>query len=307
VGKMLEPIAVIRSNVRRSVLRMLGGGHRFEIEFDRSLRIPVVDYGIRCGKYVGKRINPLHLALYACKQLNLESITGPIVVPPIKETESSEYVSRAADWLLSKETRRGRLSVWEYGFSVPPLLEAPWRSALTEAFGGLVLLVLGRTDEARRHLESMLIDYRDKGVAERNGQHLWLLEYVCESSTPSVRTPPLVLNGNLHSLLIMHECGIRLGDSALREAFEIGYQTLKRELSHFDAGFYTYYDSRKNPADEKYHRIHVELLRLLYEKTKDSELLRYLARWTKYTKMYPVLEPIIFCRHMIRSRGSLFV
>jgi hypothetical protein len=286
---------------------MLGGGHRFEYEFDYALGIPVINYGVRCGVHVGRQINPLHLALYACKQLGLEPITGPIVIPRIKEVERKEYVWRAVDWLVSNERRRGHFSVWEYDFPFPPLLRAPWRCALTEAFGALLLLVAGKRDQARRHLESMLTDYRDGGVAQRSREGLWLLEYVSEKPPSFVRTPPLVLNCMLHCLLIMRECGLRLDDHVVNEAFELGFHTLKRDLGRFDAGFYTYYDERGNPADEKYHILHVELLRLLYAQVKDDDLLPWIDRWARLKRMYALLEPLIFLRHLIRSKGMLYI
>lgn len=289
----------MRQIVRRLILRPLSVG-QIKVEYDQSRGIPVVNYGVRSGVHIGRQINPLHLAIYACKQLGLESVTGPLSVPRIKEIENPQYVQRAADWLISNEKRHGGFSVWEYDFPFPPMgVRPPWRSALAEAFGALVLLEVGKTEHARRHLESMMIDYRDGGVACIGGDHLWLLEYVSEK-------PPLVLNGMLYCLLVLRRCGVSLEDPAVWRTFEVGCRTLKSDLNLFDGEFYTFYDSRKNPADEKYHKLHVEQLQILYALTKDRDLLPWIARWKKYQKMYAVVEPIILLLHLIRSKGSLY-
>jgi hypothetical protein len=296
-----EAISVVRRGIRGSILRILGKGHTWEIDFDLNQGIPTVNYGVRYGVCVGRRINPAEIAIYALKQLGLESVTGPLIVPRIKETERPQYVQRVVDWLISNEKQRGDFSVWECDFHGPYRdLKPPWRSALTEGFGALLLLATGRTEYAYRHLKSMTIDYREGGVAYIDNGYSWLLEYVCEK-------PPLVLNCMMHCLLILQRCNLVLKDSDLARAFEVGYRTMKRNLRLFDAGFYTFYDSRKNPADQKYHKIHVELLRLFYKRTKDEDLLPWIDRWVKFQKTYALLEPVIFLLHLFRSGGSLIV
>lgn len=296
-----EAIVTVRRRIRGSVLRILGGGHRFEIKYDSNQGIPIINLGVRYGVYIGKQNNPLHVALYACKQLGLESVTGPIRVPRITETEGPQYVHRATDWLISNEKQRGDFSVWEYDFpGTYRDLRPPWKCALAEAFGALVLLATGRTEHAYRHLKSMTIDYREGGVAYVDNDYLWLLEYVSEK-------PPFVLNGMMHCLLILQGCNLVLKDPVLARTFELGYRTMKRDLHLFDAGFYTFYDSRKNPADEKYHKLHVDLLRLFYTRTKDEDLLPWIDRWVKFQKTYALLEPVIFLLHLFRSGGSLIV
>ena len=249
---------------------------------------------------MGKQFNPLFIALYACKNLHLESITGPILVPDLKELNDAQYVTTAMDWLVAEQKQHGRFSVWENDFPYTNYaLQAPWRCALAEAFGSLVLLTVGKTSDARRHLESLITDYRDGGVGYLEGDFVWFLEYVCEER-------PLVLNGMLHCLIILHYCNIRLKDPVLEKAFQYGYETLKRNLRLFDAGFYTYYDSKMNPADEKYHKLHVELLRLLYKQTNDPELLPWIEKWSGYERMYSLAEPLIFLCHLLHSRGRLY-
>jgi len=167
-----------------------------------------------------------------------------------------------------------------------------------EAYGALLLLTYGKPHEARKHLESILTDYRKAGVSYINKGLLFPLEYVSDR-------PILVLNGILRCLLILRECGIRLDDPDLRSAFETGYESLKSRLEIFDAGCYTFYDSLGRPADRKYHGLHVELLRLIYERNKDRELLPMLERWTRYMKTYPAAEPIAFLHYLIRSKGNV--
>jgi hypothetical protein len=167
-----------------------------------------------------------------------------------------------------------------------------------EAYGALLLLTYGKPHEARRHLESMLTDYRVAGVSYIDKGVFFPLEYVSDR-------PILVLNGILRCLLILHECGARLDDPDLKRAFDTGYESLKSRLEIFDAGCYTYYDSLGTPADRKYHSLHVELLGRIYGRNKDRDLLPIYERWARYRRTYPVAEPIALLRHLIRSKGNL--
>jgi hypothetical protein len=283
---------------RQSILRLFHTDP-ITIEFDPRLQLPIVNYGVRRGVIIGKQVNPLTVALYACKHLRLESIIGPIPVRPLRATETPEYVARAVQWLLSNEKRRKHFSVWQYDFRWPDYdLKPPWRSALMEAYGALLLLACKKRYEARRHLESILTDYRQTGVSYINGDALFPLEYVSDERV-------LVLNGILRCLLILRECSIRLNDALLKDTFERAYASLKPQLNSFDAGCYTFYDSRGTPADRKYHELHVELLRLMMERTGDHDLVPILARWTRYSRTYSVIEPIAFMQHIMKSKGHL--
>lgn len=264
-------------------------------EFDTDQGIPVVNYGIRSGIRIGRAVNPLYLALYACKELGLEHVTGPIFVPRLKETESRDYVQRAVDWLTVNQKKCESYSVWECDFPWPPAhLEPPWRCALTEAFGALLLLQANRASDARLHLLSMLTDFKDGGLGYHTGDSLWFLEY------PS-NNPPLILNCMLHCLAILRECADRIRDDALKNGFDLAYKTLRRDIRMFDASFYTYYDSLRTPAEQKYHEIHVSLLRILYGRTRDPWLFSWIIRWTRYRRLYPFIEPVIFTRYLLRT------
>jgi len=284
---------IVSAELRSQVMKGLGAD-TMVVKYDPALRMPVVDYGVRSRIRIGRRINPLHLSLYACKELHLERITGPIVIPRVKETETIEYVERVADWLLLNQKSRGDYSVWEIDFPWPPAhLTPPWISALSEAFGALVLVEMGHRKDALLHLRSMLTDFKDGGVGWYVEDKLWFLEY------PSAN-PALVLNGMMHCLLILQECADRLGDATLRRGFCVAYKTLKHDIGLFDASFYTYYDSLKVPADKKYHRIHLGLIRTLYESTADPYFLPWISRWEEYEKWYSIIEPVIFARHLLK-------
>jgi hypothetical protein len=288
---------------RQTVLRMLGSDP-WKYEFDSTLGIPMMDYGNRCGIHIGRQVNPLIVALYGCKALHLDSTVGPILVPDLEGTRGQRFIQNAVDWLVSNEKREGGLSVWEHKYPwllcSNKLLQPPWRSALAEAFGSLLLLSAGKAEDARRHLKAMLTDYKKGGTAYPKKNSLWLLEYVSDERV-------LVLNGMMSCLVILHECSLRLGDSKLKDAFDLAYASMKRDLHLFDAGFHTYYDSHKNPADSKYNYLHVELLRILWKRTRDPNVRPWIERWMRYQKTYPIMEPIIFLRHMIRSRGTLLI
>jgi len=272
-----------------------------KVEFDKGRGVPVVDYGLRYGIRIGQRINPLTIALFVCKDLHLEHITGSIFLRDLSEARGTEFLNEAAVWLRRLEKQSDGFSFWEYDFPWPayPNLTLPWKSALTEAFGALALLQLGYQKEALKHIRSLLVPFDHGGVSLQDRNSLWFLEYACQN-------PPLVLNGMLHCLNILHEFTRRFDDKELKDAFELAYRTMVRGLRQFDAGFYTLYDSYGNPADLKYHRLHVELLKLIDEKRPDFEVRVWVSRWDRFLKTYPYFQPIILTKHLIQSRGALF-
>jgi hypothetical protein len=288
----------IRRGARQAILRAFGID-AITIEFNQASGLPIVNYGTRRGVFIGRQLNPVHIALYACRELRLEDTTGPIHLPQLPSATGSDYVRRAVKWLVSNEKRLGHIHIWECNFPWPDYnLKPPWRCALAEAFGALVLLRTGALFQARRHLEAILTDYRHDGVSYVEKGVFFPLEYVSDERI-------LVLNGILHCLLVLDECGTILDDPALKSAFCDGYRSIKPRLQNFDAGYCTSYDSLGRPADEKYHRIHVELLRRVYKRTGDRDLLTVIARWTRYSKSYAVAEPIALLHHIVKSRGRL--
>lgn len=288
----------IQRNARQAILKAFKTDP-ITIHFSHTSGVPFVNYGTQQGVLIGPQLNPVTIALYACRKLRLEDVTGPVNLPNLPNATSFEYVEAAVKWLVSNEKRLGRMHIWEYDFPLPQYrLKPPWRSALAEAFGALVLLKTGRLFQARKHLEAILTDYRHGGVSYIDKGSFFPLEYVSHDRV-------LVLNGIMHCLLVLHESGIILDDPALKIAFDEGFRSLKPRLHDFDTGFYTLYDSFGNPANEKYHRIHVNLLRLMYKRTGDRDLLPIITRWTRYCKTYAVAEPLALLYHIVKSRGRL--
>ena len=290
----------VNNNLRKLLLRVWRTDS-IRVEFDNNRGIPVVDYGTRCGISIGKRINPLFLSLYICKEQHLEHVTGPIFVRELEGAKGPRFVSKASAWLRRLEKQTDSFSYWEYDFPWPayPNLRPPWKSALTEAFGALTLLELGDRKNAMRHIRSLLVDYQRGGVSLIDHDSLWFLEYACQD-------PPLVLNGMLHCLLILEEIATRFDQKEFKVAFELAYHTMKRDLRRFDSGFYTLYDTYGNPADMKYHKLHIELLKLLEERRADPELRQWILRWERFLSHYSYFQPVIFTKHLFQSHGALF-
>jgi hypothetical protein len=288
----LVRLGLLRRYARHALLRTLKIDP-IKIEFDSVSGLPVVNYGSRLGVFIGRQFNPVHIALYACRALHLEDIIGQIYLPDLPETSGCEYVKRATSWLISNETQLNRrISLWNYSFPWPDYdLQVPWRCALAEAFGALVLLTTGHQDKARRHIQSILTDYRHTGVSYIEREFLFPLEYVSKERV-------LILNGILYCLLVLRHSSLILKDEAFRRGFDMGYCSIKSCLHGFDAGFYTFYDSLRKPAEEHYHRTHLELLGIMYRCTKDKDLLPLIARWSRYTPTYAIAEPMAILRYL---------
>jgi len=103
-----------------------------------------------------------------------------------------------------------------------------------------------------------------------------------------------VLNGVMYVLTGLRHVWSILGDNRYMQAFELGLIDLKKKIHTFDGRFFTYYDSLGNPANEKYHKIHVRLLDILAASTDDRRLASFRDRWEHMVRGYRLKEPMIF-------------
>jgi len=72
------------------------------------------------------------------------------------------------------------------------------------------------------------------------------------------------------------------GDKKALLLFEKGVDELKRHLHEYDTGSWTKYDLVGTMASVKYHRVHVEQMKIMYELTGDEIFLEYYEKWKAY-------------------------
>jgi len=276
------------------------------VESDKE-GIPVVSYGTRFGIRIGRVYNPLTIALYGILYFGLDQKVGPVELPVRHHTWKD--IVAMADWLVKIEERGPMCSTWNYDFPWPTYqLLPPWKSAMAELFGGLFLISMFRATDKERyrrsadlHLRSLLTPTSEGGlaIADKETNGWWFPEYY----SPTI-SAPYVLNGMMYVLLGLRHASSILGDDRYLCAFELGLLDLRKKIRRFDGGFFTYYDSVGNPADEKYHAFHVQLLDLLVSAADDHVLARIRSRWKHMSQGYWLKEPLILLSCLLRSRKS---
>ena len=72
-------------------------------------------------------------------------------------------------------------------------------------------------------------------------------------------------------------------DNDAKLLFDKGVNSIKKEIAKYNDNGYSYYDLLGNPAD-KYHKIHVDLLKKIYDLTGEQILIQYSNLWKSYNQ-----------------------
>jgi len=233
------------------------------------------------------------------------------------DRDYSRFLS-AADWLVH-HLKKGedQFWVWEHDFSMPVYhLDPPWVSAMAQGQGmSLLLRAYEQTKKlvflkaSRAAFQAFLFPIERGGVVftDENG-NVWFEEY---PSDP----PSHVLNGMIFAMIGLYEYGLVTGDVDARRLFESGVITFLKRLKNFDAGYGSRYDLlTRRVVEEKYHRMHVAQLRLLFEWTGEEVFRKMADRWESAWNdplarakraLFPRLTPYWISRQTKRLLGYL--
>ena len=119
------------------------------------------------------------------------------------------------------------------------------------------------------------IPYEKGGVARYDKEgNFWLEEY------PSP-TPSFVLNGFVYTLFGIIDLYRVSNDEKVKKMMDDCLSTLKNSIHKYDAGYWAIYDQfLQERATKYYHKnIHIPLLEILYELTKEPLFLKYKNKW----------------------------
>jgi hypothetical protein len=229
--------------------------------------VPLVDYGSFTAR------NPVTTAQYGLANFSLWHRH--------RDRERWAAARRAADWLLSTQTRSGSW-LYRFAFDAPGggPMPVPWISGLAQGQG---LSLLGRVYRRihdprylraiRRAVRPMRQSVRDGGVARWHRGGLYFEEY------PDPGASNFVLNGHAQALLGLHDVA-DLAPQA-RGLFARGVRTLARTLPRFDLGSNSAYSLRlRAPAPPSYVPAIQAMLRTLTAVTGRPIFERYAQQWT---------------------------
>lgn len=226
--------------------------------------------------------NPLFIASEA-QEANLQRRLGG----------SPDRFILLTDWLLENVTVMDSIALMQYTFPYPKYnLEAPWSSALTQAFCMNALIARAGMDRnletlaiAEKMLNSLRPGYAGLSYAITDSI-IWFMEYPAE-------TPHYALSGMMNTLLELHAYHDLTRDPLALELFNAGFYALLLKLPEFDYHGYSYYDLNGNKAGRGYHQRHIKLLSKLMDIRQDSILLYYRNRWQR-ADSYPVVWQMIY-------------
>ena len=278
--------ADILSRPAVNVMKFVTGGKAISPEMDKQ-GIPKVFY----PKLKKAFYNPVHIASQALGLYQQRN-------DPENGTDSLKTFLKYADWLKSnlRVTIYDGLTfgVWEYHFYWANYnLTPPWRSGMAQGAG---LDVLSKAyaitkdpsylTSAKYALNAFLVSVKNGGVTYQDSdQDWWFEEYVANNGIES-----RVLNGAIYALLDIYEFWKITGDTTARDVYFKGLSSIRNRLAEYDTGWWSYYDAIGTIATEKYHNVHIELTKDLYDITGEKIFLKYSERWSRYKNAYFVRE-----------------
>jgi hypothetical protein len=134
-------------------------------------------------------------------------------------------------------------------------------------------------NSAKKAVEFMKVEVKDGGVLLKDGEDVSLEEY------PALDSKRVgVLNGWIFSLFGLYDYVLLTGDSDIKELFDKSVETLIKNKSDYDMGFWSYYDRSKSIASPAYHDLHIALLNVLSDITGRGELREFAQKLEKYKK-----------------------
>jgi hypothetical protein len=242
--------------------------------------IPLLDY----RGTIGRQYNPIAIAQWGLANHNQFCQTS--------SNERRQKFTLAADWMCANlEQNAHGIWVWQHHFDweYRDLLKSPWYSGLAQGQGISLLLRAARTlgdskysEYARKAFAAFETAVGAGGVTfidERSDT--WFEEYI-------VNPPTHILNGFIWASWGVYDYYLDVGSASAGRLFEKAVQTLARNLSSYDLGFWSLYEQSGTPlkmlASAFYHRLHVVQLRIMHRLTGSRIFELYAERWEEFER-----------------------
>jgi len=242
--------------------------------------VPIIDYrGV-----IGPQYNPIAIAQYSLGNHTLWL-----------ETQNDKHLSKcinACDWLIENlEPNDQGIPVWHHNFDFEYVetLRSPWYSGLAQGQGISALLRCYEATKEAKYLEGATLAFRSLtlelnagGVLHRDGDDLWIEEYM-------VTTPTHILNGFIWAMWGVRDYEISTGDQQAKEIWDRCVATLQNNLATFDIGYWSLYDQSSGDRRLKmitsgfYHRLHIIQLQIMWQLTNIETFQQFSQNWHAYT------------------------
>jgi len=244
-----------------------------------SQGLPLLDYHGR----IGLQHNPIAIAQWGLGNYNyLQRNAAP---------ERKTKLLAAANWLCEKlQPNSFGVPVWNHHFDweYRSRLVSPWYSGLAQGQGISLLVRAHREtkdnhylDTAEKAFQSFQEQTHEGGISFIDGDgNTWFEEYI-------VSPPTHILNGFIWAAWGVWDYYLATGSRAAEALFARAIQTLHKNLSRYDLGFWSLYEQSGTRlpmiASRFYHQLHIVQLRILARITGDDIFLRFADKWEGYT------------------------
>ena len=131
-------------------------------------------------------------------------------------------------------------------------------------------------DSAKKALEFMVIPVHQGGTLFKEGDDYVFEEYPGNDEKRSV------LNGWIFSLFGIYDYLKLIKSTKYADIYLKSLETLKRHLSDYDSGFWSYYDKNGRIASPAYHNLHIALLKTLSDITNEKLFHKVADKWELY-------------------------
>ena len=166
----------------------------------------------------------------------------------------------------------------------------PWVSGYAQGLGAGLYAKAYQTTGKKEYLNiaKLLLNSFDlplemNGFVSNTKYGPWYLEYNYNSNE-------LVLNGHIIALQGLYYYWEITKDKKAWQLFQAGVESTKKALPIFDTNSWSKYSNIHGDASEFYHRLHIQLLKWLYDVTGDEYFLNYARKWNNYL-IYRGLPP----------------
>jgi hypothetical protein len=224
-----------------------------------------------------------------------------------KKTGNEQYMARfrnCVDSLIDnmKLITQENLNygVWEYDYPWSYGLEPPWISGLAQGMGVQALSRAYKLTGEEKYfkaakvaLNAFLVEVKAGGVTIKDNENEWWYEEHAGKGVQESRA----LNGMMYALLGIYEYYEHTGDEEAKRLFAKGVKCLKNNLARFDADWWSYYDILGTIATKSYHKVHIDLLRQIYEITREEEFFKICKKWSNYKANF-------FIREFVRQKPN---
>lgn len=197
-----------------------------------------------------------------------------------KDEKNKEAFFNQCKWIISHQQTNGAWNcfgpIGYRNFTVSSMGQGEAISVLLRAY-----VTTGEQkwyDSAKKAINLMLLPISNGGTLFIDGNDYYFEEYPDKTLSKHA-----VLNGWIFSLFGIYDFLKINNNRKIENIYNKSIETLKRNLTYYDMGYWTFYDRNGRIASPAYHNLHIALLNTLADITNDQYFKSIAIKWKGYT------------------------